>query len=164
MESGISTVWLTCFAAVNFNANTDPTMGVFPGLHAADPTSLVRVGVGHRKETVRPRNSPAHRLTAGSQELVWRPKLPISYARQNLAKILETAEASREPVILMRRGREDMALISAGELRSLEETAHLLRSPKNAQRLLSALQRALSGAGNPATLAELREELGVEKG
>ncbi|MBM3277101.1 MAG: Txe/YoeB family addiction module toxin [Candidatus Handelsmanbacteria bacterium] len=38
-----------------------------------------------------------------------------------------------------------MVILPAAELRSLEETAHLLRSPRNAQRLLAALQRALEG-------------------
>ena len=46
--------------------------------------------------------------------------------------------ASREPVIIHRRGAEDVALVNAAELRSLTETAHLLRSPKNAQRLIRA--------------------------
>ena len=37
-----------------------------------------------------------------------------------------------------------MALVTASELSSLLETAHLLRSPKNARRLLKALHRAQS--------------------
>ena len=84
-----------------------------------------------------------------------------SYARQNLARILSEAEERQEPVIIKRRGHEDMALIPADELRSLEETAHLLRSPRNAQRLLQALQSALEGAGKPQTPESLRSELGL---
>jgi antitoxin YefM len=42
------------------------------------------------------------------------------------------------------------------------ETAYLLRSPANAERLLSALGRALKGGGNPHTLAELHREVGFE--
>ena len=85
-----------------------------------------------------------------------------SYARQNLAKILREAEESQEPVIIKRRGHEDMALIPAEELRSLEETAHLLRSPKNARRLLQALQRAMDSEGVGATPASMRSEFGLE--
>ncbi|MGQ0561488.1 MAG: type II toxin-antitoxin system Phd/YefM family antitoxin [Gemmatimonadota bacterium] len=85
-----------------------------------------------------------------------------SYARQNLAEILEHAEETQEPVIITRRGHEDMAVVPADELRSLEETAHLLRSPKNAQRLLAALQRAIDSKGKPQTVAQLRKELDLE--
>jgi antitoxin YefM len=89
-------------------------------------------------------------------------RVSYSYARQNLARILRDAEERQEPVIIKRRGREDMALIPAEELRSLEETAHLLRSPKNAQRLLHALQSALGNAGAPESPSSLRSQLGLE--
>ncbi len=89
-------------------------------------------------------------------------QVTYSYARQNLARILRDAEDRQEPVIITRRGHEDMALIPADELRSLEESAHLLRSPKNAQRLLHALQRALEKGGVPQTPESLRSQLGLE--
>ena len=89
-------------------------------------------------------------------------QITYSHARQNLAEILEHAEETREPVIITRRGHEDMAVIPADELRSLEETAHLLRSPKNAQRLLAALQRALNSNGKPQSVKQLRKDLELE--
>ena len=89
-------------------------------------------------------------------------QVSYSYARQNLAEILRVAEETQEPIIITRRGHEDMALIPADELKSLEETAHLLRSPKNAQRLLQALHEALSETGDPQTPDELSAELGLE--
>ena len=89
-------------------------------------------------------------------------QVSYSYARQNLAKILSEAEESQEPVIIRRRGHEDMALIPAHELRSLEESAHLLRSPKNARRILQSLQRALENAGVAETPESLRSQLGLE--
>lgn len=89
-------------------------------------------------------------------------QVTYSYARQNLAKILRDAEDRQEPVIIKRRGHEDMALIPAAELRSLEESAHLLRSPKNARRLLKALQRALENGGEAETPGSLRSQLGFE--
>ena len=55
-----------------------------------------------------------------------------------------------------------MALIAADELVSLQETAHLLRSPTNARRLLAALQRSLAGDVQPQSVAELRTELGLD--
>jgi antitoxin YefM len=56
-----------------------------------------------------------------------------------------------------------VALISAGELESLRETAYLLRSPANAARLLTALARARRGGTPPTDLDELRRELGLEE-
>lgn len=82
-------------------------------------------------------------------------------ARANLKDLFDQVLESREPVIIRRRGGEDVALISADELRGLMETAHLLRSPANAQRVLRALHRALEEELRPSTLVELREDLGL---
>ena len=84
-----------------------------------------------------------------------------TYVRDNLARLLEEVEQHRDVVIIRRRGHEDVALVPVGELDSLVETAHLLRSPKNAKRLLAALRRALVGKGKPQTPAELRAQLGL---
>ncbi len=83
-------------------------------------------------------------------------------ARANLAKLLDSAVEDREIVLIRRRGAEDVALIAADELESLLETAHLLRSPKNAERLLSALQRARTRTEAPQHLDDLRAELGLD--
>jgi antitoxin YefM len=53
-------------------------------------------------------------------------------------------------------------MVAASELRGLLETAHLLRSPANARRLLQALRRALGHKGTVQTVADLRAELGLE--
>jgi antitoxin YefM len=81
-----------------------------------------------------------------------------SNARNNLASLLEKVTGEREIIVINRRGREDVALISAAELAGLLETAHLLRSPKNAQRLLKALHRAQSKTEKSESLEKLREE------
>jgi len=85
-----------------------------------------------------------------------------THARANFKELLDEAADSREPVIIHRRGGEDVALISAEELRGLLETAHLLRSPKNAERLLRALERATSKTLRPQSIAKLREDLGLD--
>src|SRR3972149_7451583 len=72
-------------------------------------------------------------------------------ARQNLARLLDRVVDDREVVFIRRRGRGRVGLVAAEELASLLETAHLLRSPRNAARPLSALQRALSQPGRPRT-------------
>ena len=89
-------------------------------------------------------------------------QVSYSYARQHFAEVLSDAADAREPVIISRRGHEDVAIVPASELRSLEETAHLLRSPANARRLLTAIQRALSAEGEAQTVASLRSEVGLK--
>jgi antitoxin YefM len=83
-------------------------------------------------------------------------------ARANLARLCDEATDNREVVIISRRSGEDVALVAASELAGLTETAHLLRSPKNAERLLKALAQAKSGAGSPETVDELRRDLGLD--
>lgn len=85
-----------------------------------------------------------------------------SNARANLASLLDQATDNREIVIISRRGAEDVALVAVSELSSLLETAHLLRSPKNAQRLLTALKRATTRKVRPQTMENLRQELGLD--
>ena len=80
-------------------------------------------------------------------------------ARASLAKLLDQVTHNREVVVIQRRGEEEVAMIGASELTSLMETAYLLRSPANAERLLSALGRALKGEGEKMTWQELRGEV-----
>jgi len=80
-------------------------------------------------------------------------------ARQRLAELWRLVEEDREPVIITRRGHEEVALVSADELAGLQETAHLLRSPANARRLLRALDRALAGGGSRRSVEELQRDL-----
>ena len=81
--------------------------------------------------------------------------------RQSLASVLDRVANDREVVIVVRRGEKKVAMVPADELAGLMETAHLLRSPKNAQRLLAALQRAVARKGKPEPLEKLRREMGL---
>ncbi|MFC1651512.1 type II toxin-antitoxin system Phd/YefM family antitoxin [Candidatus Latescibacterota bacterium] len=83
-----------------------------------------------------------------------------SKARANLAKLCNQASENKEIVLISRRKAEDVALISTSELSGLLETAHLMRSPKNAQRLLTALNRALSETENAQSFEDLKRDLG----
>jgi len=85
-----------------------------------------------------------------------------SNARATLAALCDEVASTREPVIIRRRNAEDVALVSADELESLLETAHLLRSPKNAERLLRAIARAKGQDIQASSINELRVELGLE--
>jgi len=84
-----------------------------------------------------------------------------SEVRARLAKFLDLVTEDNEVVIIKRRNREPVALISESELRGLEETAHLMRSPRNAERLLKALEAARRGRGKPSSVNELKQRLGI---
>ena len=88
-------------------------------------------------------------------------KLSYTEARANLAKVWDRVIANNEAAILHRRGQEDVVLFPASEFRGLIEAAHLMRSPRNAQRLLAALHRALDEEGEPSSAKLLAEELGL---
>ena len=82
--------------------------------------------------------------------------------RDNLASVLDRVIEDQETVIVRRKGAKDVALVPASELAGLMETAHLLRSPANAKRLLGALRRAKRGELRKMTIEELRREVGLE--
>ena len=84
--------------------------------------------------------------------------------RANLASVLDRVFDDQEIVIVRRKGARDVALVPASELAGLLETAHLLRSPRNAARLLTALRRAELGKSKPGTVERLRREIQVGQG
>jgi antitoxin YefM len=84
-----------------------------------------------------------------------------SQARANLASLCDEVTQNNETVIIHRRGADSVALISADELQSLTETAHLLSSPENAKRLMSALRRARARTEPVSTVDALRNEAGL---
>ncbi len=70
--------------------------------------------------------------------------ITASEARKNLFPLIEQVNDDRTPIeITSRRG--DAVLMSRADYDALEETAHLLRSPANARRLLESLQQAHDG-------------------
>ncbi|MFN0103976.1 MAG: type II toxin-antitoxin system Phd/YefM family antitoxin [Bryobacteraceae bacterium] len=79
--------------------------------------------------------------------------------RENLAAVLDQVVDRQEIVIVRRKGVRDVALIPAAELAGLIETAHLLRSPKNAKRLLAAVRRSQKRAPKPSNIEQLRREI-----
>ncbi len=83
-------------------------------------------------------------------------------ARANFAKLCERVGAKREVVIIHRPRGEDVALVSASELNGIAETAHLLRSPRNRERLLRTLKRARQGREKPESISKLRASVGLK--
>ena len=73
----------------------------------------------------------------------------VSYseARQNLsATMIQTVE-DRAPILITRQNGVSCVLMSLEEFNSLEETAYLLRSPKNARRLMDSVESLKNGNG-----------------
>ncbi len=83
-------------------------------------------------------------------------------ARANLASLCDQVTNDREVVIIKRRKSQSVALVDAAELSGLMETAHLMRSPKNAERLATALERARAETVEPRSLDSLRKELDLD--
>jgi len=79
--------------------------------------------------------------------------------RSNFATLWDNVVDHREPLVIHRRGSEDVVLLPASELSSLQETAHLLRSPNNAKRLLDALSNSMSQEGEQVSIPELKREI-----
>ncbi len=83
-------------------------------------------------------------------------------AHANFAKLCERVGTRHDIVIIRRRGAKDVALVPAAELNGLTETAHLLRSSRNRQRLLRALKRAKRGVGRAQSISKLRSSVGLK--
>lgn len=83
-------------------------------------------------------------------------------ARANFAGLCDEVTENREIVVIRRRNGSKVAMIAADELQSLVESAHLMRSPKNAERLLAALERALKGNAEKSSVNSIRSEVGLE--
>lgn len=66
-------------------------------------------------------------------------------ARQNLASTMDAVCDSHEPVIITRRKAKSVVMISLDDYNSIAETAYLLGSPKNADRLRASIRSAAEG-------------------
>lgn len=82
-----------------------------------------------------------------------------SRAREQLKSLMDRAVKDREVIFVRRRSGGDVAMIAADELESLVETAHLLRSPRNAERLLAALARARAENLPATAVSDLFEQV-----
>lgn len=71
-------------------------------------------------------------------------KITLRNARSDFDKLCERVANDGRVVIITRQGKTSVALMSARELSGLIETSYLLKSSRNAHRLLAALRRAKS--------------------
>ena len=75
-------------------------------------------------------------------------------ARSNLAQTMDKVCDDHAPVIITRKAAKPVVMMSLDDYEALEETAYLLRSPKNARRLLESIVQLEADKGTARELAE----------
>ncbi|MEW7987775.1 MAG: type II toxin-antitoxin system prevent-host-death family antitoxin [Candidatus Thiodiazotropha sp.] len=80
--------------------------------------------------------------------------IAYSIARAKLASTMDQVCEDHAPVIITRKGAGSVVMISLDDYQALEETAYLLRSPKNARRLLESIAELESGGGTERKLSQ----------
>jgi antitoxin YefM len=78
--------------------------------------------------------------------------LSYSAARKNLAKTMAKVCDDHAPIAITRHGESAVVMMSLEDYEALEETAYLLRSPKNARRLFEGIAGFEAGKGRRETL------------
>ena len=80
--------------------------------------------------------------------------IPYTTLRANLAKQMDRVCEDHAPLIVTRKGSDSVVMISLEDYEALEETSYLLRSPKNARRLLESIAELEAGGGTERELIE----------
>ena len=80
--------------------------------------------------------------------------ITYSAARQNLAKTMEKVCKDHAPIIVTRKTTDSVVIMSLEDYEALEETAYLLRSPKNTRRLIESIAQLEEGQGSVRELSD----------
>jgi antitoxin YefM len=80
--------------------------------------------------------------------------ITYSEARSKLAKTMEKVCDDHSPVIITRKNSRSVVMLSLDDYEALEETTYLLRSPKNARRLLESIAELETSGGTERALTE----------
>lgn len=80
--------------------------------------------------------------------------ITYSSARAKLADTMDRVCEDHQPIIITRNGEQAVVMMSLEDFKALEETAYLLRSPKNAKRLLESIAMLEAGKGRARSLVE----------
>ena len=78
--------------------------------------------------------------------------LTYSEARSKLANTMDKVCDDHAPIVITRKNSQSVVMISLDDYQALEETAYLLRSPKNAKRLIESIVELKSGGGSSRKL------------
>ena len=80
--------------------------------------------------------------------------LTYSEARSKLANTMDKVCDDHAPIVITRKNSQSVVMMSLDDFQALEETAYLLRSPKNAKRLIESIVELKSGGGTSRKLIE----------
>jgi antitoxin YefM len=80
----------------------------------------------------------------------------ISYSafRSQLASTLDKVNDDHKPILITRQNGKPAVVISLEDFQAYEETAYLMASPKNAERLNQAIMEVAAGKTIPHKLIE----------
>jgi len=82
------------------------------------------------------------------------PHVNFTEFRQNLASHMDEVCNSRAPLVVTRQKGPSVVVLSEEEYEGIQETLHLLRSPRNAEHLLKSIESLDVGQGVERDLAE----------
>lgn len=77
-----------------------------------------------------------------------------SHFRNHLAKVLDRVNDDHMPVLITRQNGKPAIVMSVEDFKSYEETAYLMASPRNAQRLNEAIAEVERGQGSEHELLD----------
>lgn len=80
--------------------------------------------------------------------------ISLTSARSNLAKTMDRICDDHEPVVITRKNERSVVMLSLEDYEALEETAYLLRSPKNMKRLIESISQLEKGEDSQRELSE----------
>jgi antitoxin YefM len=80
--------------------------------------------------------------------------ITYSHTRQHLAEIMNKVGEDRAPILITRQSGNPVVMISLQDFNALEETAYLMRSPKNAKRLVESIEQLASKGGTTRKLID----------
>lgn len=87
--------------------------------------------------------------------------ISVSQLRQHIKTVFDELASSRQPLRITRRNGEDMVVLPLSDYEALDQTAYLLRSPVNAQRLDAALSRDPKERHQFSSVTDLKHALGT---
>ena len=80
--------------------------------------------------------------------------ITYSHTRQHLAEIMNKLADDRSPVLITRQAGSPVVMMSLQDFNALEETAYLMRSPKNAKRLMESIEQLAANGGKVRELID----------
>lgn len=75
--------------------------------------------------------------------------IDVTTARENLAATMDRICEDHTPLVITREHRPAVVMLPLEDFEALQETAYLLQSPANAQRLMESVQQLREGKGQP---------------